>query len=474
MKYIAIIVGIAVAAPFCNSFTVSLTSSLTYPRLSTSLNALPDGEPSENCGHVFVLHCGADGIATDGVLINNGDQDSNVVKVVDDSSKIQRYEAGKSNDAMSVFKSFLDTGAEHFQGEKSTFRRGKPLLSFDPTSFFGPDVDSEKKMSVFQEMIPYAYSIADNFGVDVAICIPEEETFSSVEALRNDLCPFSGGSFWMLSESQKANASRLAGDAKAGRLSVFVGAGISIPSGAPSWGGLLESLAIKAGLSEDDRKSLAKLAYLDQPTILEEEMGDSFKPAIAELIAESSFYTPAHVLLKTLKAPAITTNYDDLYEAAAASSNVHVPTLPWQSREMIKSNHSEKNSLLKLHGCVNYPNSIVLSRSDYMRYPDTSQALRGRLHGIFLTTDVLFCGFSMTDDNVHKIIDDMRKVVYVDGQPHDQKFGTILTMTENKMFNRLWDQDFHLQSFGISWADNPSWYHDCFLDYMISSYVKEA
>eukprot|EP00574_Skeletonema_japonicum_P006793 CAMPEP_0201717054 /NCGR_PEP_ID=MMETSP0593-20130828/2895_1 /ASSEMBLY_ACC=CAM_ASM_000672 /TAXON_ID=267983 /ORGANISM="Skeletonema japonicum, Strain CCMP2506" /LENGTH=443 /DNA_ID=CAMNT_0048207019 /DNA_START=41 /DNA_END=1372 /DNA_ORIENTATION=- len=441
-----------------------------------------DKEPTDSCGHVFVLHCGADGIATDGVLINNDDQDSNgVVKVVeskiDSSNKIQRYEAGKSNnDVMTVIKSFLDTGAEHFQGKKSSFRRGKPLLSFDPTSFFGPDIagDSEKKVSVFQEMIPYVYSIVDNFGVDVAICIPEEETFSIVEALRNDLCPFSGGPFWMLSEGQIANAVRLAEDAKAGRLSVFVGAGISIPSGAPSWGGLLESLAIKAGMSEDDRKSLAQLSFLDQPTILAEEMKDSFKPAIAELIAEASFYTPAHVLLKTLKAPAITTNYDDLYEAAAASSNVHVPTLPWQSREMIKSNHNERNSLLKLHGCINHPNSIILSRGDYMRYPDTSQALRGRLHGIFLTTNVLFCGFSMTDDNVHKVIDDMRKVVYEDGEPDVHKFGTILSMTENKMFNRLWDQDFHLQSFGISWADNPSWYHDCFLDYMISSCIKKA
>jgi NAD-dependent SIR2 family protein deacetylase len=390
-----------------------------------------------------------------------------------DSSKIRFYEAGSSNDPMSVFKSFLESGAEHFQGGWSSFCRGKPLLSFEPTSFFGPNVDSEEQMAVFRELIIYVYSIADNFGVDVAICIPQEETYSSVEALRNDLCPFTGGPFWMLSESQKANASRLAGDAKIGRLSVFVGAGISKPSGGPSWGGLLESLAIKAGMSEDDRESLAKLDYLDQPTILAEEMGDDFKPAIAEVITESSRYTPAHALLKTLKAPAVTTNYDDLYEAAAASCGDYLPTLPWQSREMIQRNHDEKNSLLKLHGCIKHPESIILSRGDYMRYPDTSQALRGRLHGVFLTTEVLFCGFSMTDDNVHKVIDDIRKVVYENGEPTDHKFGTILSMRENKMFNRLWDQDFHLQSFGLTWDDNPAWFHDCFLDYMVSSYVKK-
>lgn len=199
----------------------------------------------------------------------------------------------------------------------------------------------------------------------------------------------------MLSESQKASASKLAGAAKVGRLSIFIGAGISIPSGAPSWGGggLLETLAIKANMNEEDRESLKSLGFLDQPTILAEGMGDKFEPAIADIINESSRYTPGHALLKTVKSPSVTTNYDALYENAAESCNQHVPTLPWDSREMIENDHSERNSLLKLHGCVKYPESIILSRSDYMRYPDTSLALRGCLHGMFLTSKVLFCVF---------------------------------------------------------------------------------
>ena len=297
-----------------------------------------------------------------------------------------------------------------------------------------------------------AFAFADDLGVDIAVCVPEKEAFIFTKALRDEHCPFAGGTFWMLSKSEKANALSLAESAKAGRLAIFIGAGVSIPSGAPSWGGLLEALAVEAGMNDDDRIYLKDVDFLDQPTILEEEMGDEllFKKAIAKVINQSSRYTPAHVLLKSLQSPAVTTNYDDLYGKAAesGSDDYAVPTLPWDSREMVVNRDTIKNSLLKLHGCVNHPETIVLSRSDYMRYPDRSQALRGRLQGMFLTSEILFVGFSMTDDNVHKIIDDVRKVTYTDGNPPESKLGTSLKMTENKMFTHLWDKDFHVHSFG--------------------------
>lgn len=332
---------------------------------------------------------------------------------------------------------------------------------------------NENAMFIMKEIFAFAYSIVDKFGVDIAICIPKEDFYFHSQDVRSSTCPFIGGPFWMLSESQKSHCLRLAKDAKIGRLTVFVGAGISIPSGAPSWGGLLEQLAIKAGMGEEDRELLMKLDYMDQPTILAEELGADFKPAIAEILKGSSRYTPAHALLKALKSPAVTTNYDDLYEQAGFSCFQNIPTLPWDSRKLIEKGHAKANSLLKLHGCINHPDRIILSRKDYMRFLDTSQALRGRLHSLFLTSEILFCGFSMTDDNVHKVIDDVRKVLYEDGKPTGHKLGTILSMTENKMFNRLWDQDFHLQAFGKSWGDNPSWFHDCFLDCMVSSSVGE-
>ena len=77
----------------------------------------------------------------------------------------------------------------------------------------------------------------------------------------------------------------------------------------------------------------------------------------------------------------------------------------------------------------------------------------------------------MTDDNVNQVIDDVRKVLYRDGAPTGEKFGTILSMTEKTMFRRLWDQDFDVVFMGKSWRDkpNPAFIHDCFLDYVVAS-----
>lgn len=435
------------------------------------------------CGHVFVLNCAAEGIAADAVLLHSstGKEPISTPIEKEPDTKVQFYQAGSPHNSavgplMSLYTSFLHQAGTQFKGEWSSFRRGKPLLALDPTSFFPSDIDSDTEKAVLKLLLETVFTFADDFGIDIALCVPETRVFITTTDMRAEHCPFEGGPFWMLSESQKSNAMSLAKSAKAGRLAVFVGAGISIPSGAPSWGGLLEALAVEANMNAEDMKSLKDLDYLDQPTILAEEMGEeSFKKAIAKVINQSSRYTPAHALLKSLESPAVTTNYDDLFEKAAesGSDDYAVPTLPWDSRQMLINRHTIKNSLLKLHGCVNHPESIILSRCDYMRYPDTAQALRGRLHGMFLTNEILFVGFSMTDDNVHKVIDDVRKVTYVDGNPPESKFGTILTMTENKMFNRLWDQDFDVHSFGKSWGDNPSWYHDCFLDFMVTSSLDE-
>ena len=62
--------------------------------------------------------------------------------------------------------------------------------------------------------------------------------------------------------------------------------------------------------------------------------------------------------------------------------------------------------------------------------------MRGLLHQTFLEREVLVVGFSMTDDNVHMIIDQVRKAM--DGKEHNGfKMGTILGLVENRMFRRM-------------------------------------
>ena len=53
-----------------------------------------------------------------------------------------------------------------------------------------------------------------------------------------------------------------------------------------------------------------------------------------------------------------------------------------------------------------------------------------------------------------------------DGQSFSM--GTILSLVENRMFRRLWSNDFTVVSCADSWADSPAWLHDCFLEMLAS------
>jgi hypothetical protein len=67
--------------------------------------------------------------------------------------------------------------------------------------------------------------------------------------------------------------------------------------------------------------------------------------------------------------------------------------------------------LLKLHGCVNHPEDIVLTRTDYIRYREKGAVLAGVMQSALLTKHLLYIGFSLTDDNFHTIFDAVRRSV---------------------------------------------------------------
>ena len=433
---------------------------------------MPSRVPSEKCGHVFILHCDSAGLAADALLVPNASIEQHLRDAGLRDGKTHVFEAaplkGPSDEqiaeaAVALVRKFFETAAAVVT--KSVFRRDNPLFAL-PLYGAGKTDQSDqiKKEALFIEaMLPIMYDVADTYAIDVALCTTSTSAYKVMQVRRAPLCPFAGGPFWMLSSNLRQESDRLAALAERGALSIFFGAGVSYPSGLPSWGGLLKSLAVKAGFSEEEQEALADLDYLDQPTLIEERMGtEKFRPAIAEAVSGGQ-YTPAHSILRELRVPSATTNYDDLFEQSSPGGTVY--RLPWDSNLVSQEGKGPAGYVAKLHGCVSHPKSIVLTRKDYLRYGDVRQALRGLIHEMLLSTNILFIGFSMTDTNLHLIIDDVRQCLE-DKQGSDPEgvFGTILSLRENEMFRKLWDQDFNVTTFGKSWGDRPAWFHDCFLD----------
>ena len=128
---------------------------------------------------------------------------------------------------------------------------------------------------VVRPLLTAMYQAANEHSIDVAVCTIDAGAYNVAQVLREEVCPFAGGPFWMLPDHLRTEAARLQGLAASGRLGVLFGAGVSLPSGLPSWGGLLQELAVKAGLDEASRAALDDLSYLDQASLIEDEFGSS-------------------------------------------------------------------------------------------------------------------------------------------------------------------------------------------------------
>jgi hypothetical protein len=91
-----------------------------------------------------------------------------------------------------------------------------------------------------------------------------------------------------------------------------------------------------------------------------------------------------------------------------------------------------------MHGCLSDPGNVVLTRSSYTRYDERLPALGGMVQALLVTRHVLFAGFSLTDDNFHRIVDAVRRVR---GDGRTGHFGTTLSLGAGGLSETLWEQD---------------------------------
>jgi hypothetical protein len=267
-------------------------------------------------------------------------------------------------------------------------------------------------------------------------------------------------------------ADQLSKKAQKGELALFVGAGVSMAAGLPGWGELLQRLAKKAEMTPDERQTLGKLTnVLDQATIIERRFGaeTSLGAAVKEVFSDYHHYALSHALLASLPVrEVITTNYDELFEAAWALSDPDgLSILP------VKTQKNTRRWLFKMHGCVTKPDQVVLTRSDYTQYDMRLPALAGVLQALLITRHMLFVGFSLNDDNFHRIVDSVRRIRT--SNTSEGCFGTTLALGHGGLIETLWEKDLYR----VRMAENKDGEVDSdrkaartleiFLDYLLAS-----
>jgi hypothetical protein len=286
--------------------------------------------------------------------------------------------------------------------------------------------------------------------VDVVIVTKTPDQLAAVQQARRDcfaadpLTAFRG-----LSPELRSEGRKLADRSINGKLVLFLGAGASVGAGLPTWTTLLKLLAADAKLDAPTQKALSELPVLDQARIIgdrlhqrtaqEGEAVRTLSQAILKHVVANRF-SLTHAFLANLDiTESVTTNYDTLFEDASEAAGHKTAVLPYGSAS------GTDRWLLKMHGCVNFPEDIVLTREDFMRYAYRRGALAGIVQALLITRHMLFVGFSLTDENFQRIADQVRKVVRLPSasgsSAPSEPFGTALLVAPSPLLGELWTGD---------------------------------
>ncbi|HEY0394472.1 MAG TPA: SIR2 family protein [Candidatus Elarobacter sp.] len=185
-----------------------------------------------------------------------------------------------------------------------------------------------------------------------------------------------------------------------GQAAVFVGAGLSAGAGLATWNQLTRRLADELEIDPEHYSPLevAQL-YVDRRSA-----ADLSRALVVELRNLQVQPTRAHeVLASGLGLSKVyTTNFDDLFEFGCRACGRRPAVII--DAATFASAPPDDFWIIKLHGDLNAPGSIVLAATDFERYLDERPEMVNALAHDFLTRTVLFVGYGFGDPDIQKIL----------------------------------------------------------------------
>jgi hypothetical protein len=128
---------------------------------------------------------------------------------------------------------------------------------------------------------------------------------------------------------------------------------------------------------------------------------------LAELINQFAEPTPNHVAAVKAFRFIVTTNWDLLFEAACR--RIGYPYQVLSRNEDAPNFNYDQHNLLKIHGSVDQPLTLIATSEDYEGYPDTHAQLLIRLTELLYNNTVVFVGYALRDEHVRRLLSYIRR-----------------------------------------------------------------
>lgn len=241
-----------------------------------------------------------------------------------------------------------------------------------------------------------------------------------------------------------------------GKLIIFVGAGVSKNvEGMPSWGELVDAMAKYinydkcsqcANFSDECKEPcvhncpLSTDEFLKIPQYVYNTSKNEYIRILEEKIkskegGETIDAPLSHAIFDLLPAHIITTNYDHLLEDCSNEKRENYDVIIKDS-DLLNSEKSKY--IIKMHGDIKYPDSIVLKEADYLSYSQNHVLIEMFVKSLLADHTILFLGYSLNDYNI-KLMINWINYIRIHNKKLDKKtrMGYIVVDDENINSNQI-------------------------------------
>jgi hypothetical protein len=221
----------------------------------------------------------------------------------------------------------------------------------------------------------------------------------------------------------RSDLDSLAGVIRERRAILFVGAGLSMTVGLPSWRQLIEHMGEELGLdpawflsADNNYQTLAEYYRLQKGSIgpLRSWMDRNWSVSEEKVRASR-----VHEIVVLLEFPIIyTTNYDANLETAFQVHRREYVKIA-NTRDIAKANNSV-TQIVKYHGDFEDDQSLVIAETDYLNRLSFSSPLDIKLWADALGRTLLFIGYSMSDLNIRLLLHKLAQIWRDSGYEKDR------------------------------------------------------